>query len=255
MPLAYYRQKTLNILTPIVHSQLSQHLTKEGDEADDKSNFIRHCAKLSEKNDVGGIGNQVSPAGFAGSSSTIIQSTNLLIDLANCAPELHAFEQLRAEAEATLQGDDQSWEKASTFRKQSLADSAIRESLRLHPILIKGLTKEVIPPTGLQLPDGTHIPRGGWIGVPVLGIHQDERFYHHAQTYEPFRFVKKPRHNSENSARYESETASGSLTTSYEDEPEAGKPTTTYLGFGYGRHAWALDCCINVEDDNFLYDD
>ena len=106
----------------------------------------------------------------------------------------------------------------------------IRESLRYHPILIKGLTKEVVPSAGLQLPDGTHMPKGGWVGVPVLGLHRDERYYPNPDIYEPFRFVKEPRSSDEKETQQKA--------SAYEDDLEAAKPTTTYLGFGYGRHAW-----------------
>ena len=109
-----------------------------------------------------------------------------------------------------------------------MADSVIRESLRYHPILIKGLTKEVVPSGGLQLPDGTHMPQGGWVGIPVLGIHRDENYYRNPDEYQPYRYIKAST----------DEKIGFQKPVSWEDELEAGKPTTTYLGFGYGRHAW-----------------
>lgn len=151
----------------------------------------------------------------------------MLLDIVHHPPELQLLEKLRQEAE-TLLPDEESWKKKGVFQSQMIADSTIRESLRYHPILIKGLTKEVVPSAGLQLPDGTHIPKGGWVGVPVLGIHRDEKYYPKPDVYEPFRFVKKPASGEEHMA----------ATSSYEDAFQAGQPTTTYLGFGYGRHAW-----------------
>ena len=151
---------------------------------------------------------------------------------------MQVLPKLRHEAETTLQGDEDPWQKLATFRKQVLADSVIRESLRLHPILIKGLTKEVVSPTGLQLPDGTHMPLGGWVGIPVLGIHQDEKFYPQANLYQPFRFVKKRDVTPSRSSSDELQQPAEARVGAYEDELEAAKPTTTYLGFGYGRHAW-----------------
>uniref|UniRef100_P9WEH0 Cytochrome P450 monooxygenase fsoD n=1 Tax=Humicola fuscoatra TaxID=112175 RepID=FSOD_HUMFU len=240
IPLAYYRSQTLRMLVPLVRSQLSRTKHDEDDDDERGSDFIKHCANLSTKSTLSGTSSEAGPdliaewimmlagsLGFAGSSSTIIQATNLILDLVNTPPELLALQQLRHEAERTLQ-DDSNWTQAASFRQQKLADSAIRESLRLHPILIKGLTKEVVTPNGLELPDdeNTTIPMGSWVGVPVLGIHQDERFYPQASEYRPFRFVEQAE-----AARTQ---AGGG---SYEDAPEAAKPTTTYLGFGYGRHA------------------
>lgn len=157
----------------------------------------------------------------------MIQATNLLLDVANTPPEQQVLQKLREEARDILpNGED--WKKKGVFQKQMLADSTIRESLRYHPILIKGLTKEVVPSSGLRLPDGTNMPKGAWLGVPVLGIHRDKKYYPSPETYDPFRFVKKP-------------TADGEPMVGpsrYEDDLQAGQPTTTYLGFGYGRHAW-----------------
>lgn len=58
VPLAYYRNKTLRILTPLVETQLSQRVTQD---EDDGSNFIQHCARLSEKSIVGGVGDVAAP--------------------------------------------------------------------------------------------------------------------------------------------------------------------------------------------------
>ena len=94
----------------------------------------------------------------------------------------------------------------------------------------------------MQLPDGTHMPKGGWVGVPVLGVHRDKRFYRDPEVYEPFRYVQKKGGQKEgdnegviaDGTQGKEEKKSGG----YEDELEAGRPTATYLGFGYGRHAW-----------------
>ncbi|MCJ1251308.1 hypothetical protein MMC30_008540 [Trapelia coarctata] len=232
LPLAYYQRKTLSILIPVVERQMAQGTTSDGDEVEELS-FIRQCAKISEKSILGGVGNASQPEiiakwimslAFAGASSTVIQATNLILDIANSPKGLQVSKRLRQEAEATLPSDED-WCKAASFTKQILADSVIRESLRYHPILIKGLTKEVVPSAGMQLPDGTQMPKGSWVGVPVLGIHRDKRYYANPDVYEPFRFVK---------ARSSKE---GLKTLAWEDELEAAKPTTTYLGFGYGRHA------------------
>lgn len=60
----------------------------------------------------------------------------------------------------------------------------------------------------------------------MLGIHRDEKYYPNANVFEPFRFIREPSIQKADKAA------------SYEDELDAARPTTTYLGFGYGRHAW-----------------
>lgn len=233
VPLRYYRNKTLGILTPVVQRELTRLDETASVEQNDPSrvyNFIWQCAKVSKKNTVGGVGTRASAAviaewimslGFAGSSSTVIQATNLLLDLANCPREDQVVQRLRQEAQSVLgnhkadDAQDSRWHLAAPFNNMPLLDSLIRESLRFHPILIKGLTKEVVAKDGISLPgSAVRMPAGSWIGVPVLGIHRDERFYADPQVYQPFRYVD-----------------SG-------EGISAGKPTTTYLGFGYGKHAW-----------------
>ncbi len=122
-------------------------------------------------------------------SSMVIQASNILLDILNCDPKLDLYQALRSEAESVLRTEDD-WKTSAPFNSLVLYDSVVRESLRCHPILIKGLTKEVIDPEGLKLPDGTHLPRGSWVGVPVLGVHRDERFYPDSTTYDPYRFMK-----------------------------------------------------------------
>ncbi|KUI64054.1 Fumitremorgin C monooxygenase [Cytospora mali] len=235
LPLLYYRNKTLGILTPVVQREL----TRLGEMPVDKTNpnkeynFIWQCARVSEKNTVGGMGTRASAAviaewimslGFAGSSSTVIQATNLLLDMANCPAEDQVVPRLRKEAQSVLENhksdahdnrtNDSMWHLAAPFKNMPLADSLIRESLRFHPILIKGLTKEVVHKDGIVLPGSTvRMPAGSWVGVPVLGIHRDERFYTDPQLYRPFRYVDSA------------------------ESLDASKPTPTYLGFGYGKHA------------------
>lgn len=67
---------------------------------------------------------------------------------------------LRVEATNSIKNDDD-WNNGVTFKNLRLCDSAIRESLLCHSILTKGLTKEVVHSEGLELPDNTHIHRGG----------------------------------------------------------------------------------------------
>lgn len=234
-PILYYRNKTLGILTPVVADHLAK-LDEEQGCSNKEYNFIWECAKISEKNPVGGIGTRAPSSvitewimmiAFAGSSSTVIQATNTLIDVANCPMEDQVVPRLRKEAEELLVNhthrqdsngceDDSLWHQSEPFKNMPLINSVVRESLRVHPIVIKGLsTKEVLAESGVLLP-GTDIrmPKGSWVGLPVLAIHRDERFYPNSEVYMPFRFAD------------------------HAGELAAGKPSTTYLGFGYGKHAW-----------------
>ncbi|KAI0413446.1 cytochrome P450 [Xylaria grammica] len=197
LPLGYYRNKALAALIPVVEQQVALGMDKENDV--DKAQFVWHAAKISEKSIVDGLGTTCKPEviaewvmllGMAGTHTTTIQATNLLLNVANCPEEWQVVELLREEAQGTL-ANDADWANASSFKQHVLADSVIRESLRLNPIGVKGLTREVIPSSGLKLPDGTSMPKGGWVGVPILGIHRDEKYYTNADVFEPFRFVRE----------------------------------------------------------------
>lgn len=139
---------------------------------------------------------------------------------------MKAYESLRDEAASVIK-TEADWIDVAIFKKLPTFDSAIRESLRHHPILTKGLSKEVIHSDGLTLPDGTHVEKGAWLGVPVLGVHMDERFYPDPQKYDPLRSVR---------AKQERMDSMGSQVNT--NDLDAGQPTPTYLGFGYGRHSW-----------------
>lgn len=240
VPLRFYRAKTMKTLVPMVERQLIETQNATASLHEEKYDLISQSARVSAK--LSAIRNVADPSmiaewilllGFAALSSTIIQASNLLLDIISSSSETQALELIREEAAALLQCDDD-WINPGNFRKMILCDSAIRETARYHPILIKGLTKEVVRPGGLDLPDGTHIPRGGWLGVPVLGLHLDERFYPNPEKYDPFRSVKAKRERENAQIK---EDGGGERTKVSFNDLDAGQPTSTYVGFGYGRHA------------------
>ncbi|CZT52285.1 uncharacterized protein RSE6_13584 [Rhynchosporium secalis] len=253
IPLRYYRSKVMRALVPEVESRLKR-LGNAADQKDGENgyDFITQSATVSAKMSKTAeipksntLAEWIMLMGFAALSSTIIQASNLILDVICCPPEMEAWSALRDEAANSIK-KARDWNDSSIFKRMPLLDSTIRESLRYHPILIKGLTKEVVHPEGLVLPDGTQVPRGSWLGVPVLGLHMDDRFYPNARTYDPFRFARlkaerakeekdiETRLNSNSPDRPQTAT---SRTRSYANELSAGQPTATYLGFGYGRHA------------------
>jgi len=109
------------------------------------------------------------------------------------------------------------------MKKLVHTDSTIRESLRLNPTLIRGLLREVKPKKGIDLPDGTHLPKGAWVGIPVKGVQMDERFYAGAEEFRPFRFTGEKRDPSRGS---------------HGKGAEAVHVDSTFLSFSYGGSAW-----------------
>ncbi|KAL8728149.1 MAG: hypothetical protein Q9166_005599 [cf. Caloplaca sp. 2 TL-2023] len=219
VPLWYYREKTMKELVPMIERQLVEIRDTKTEVVEEKYDLVSQSARVATK--------------LSGIRDVVDSTSNILLDVVCCSPEMQTYEILREEAAALLKSDDD-WNNPATFKKFVLADSTIRESLRFHPILIKGLTKEVVHPDGLKLPDGTHIPRGGWLGIPVLGLHMDDRFYPNPQDYDPFRCARM-KQDRVNAQRRESLGEGHSYANT--NDLDAGQPTSTYVGFGYGRHA------------------
>lgn len=124
--------------------------------------------------------------------------------------------------------------------KLRLGDSAIRESLRHNPLTSRGLMREVMPKDGIDLPDGRHLPQGTWIGVSVLGVQSDERFYSDPDKFEPFRFAKKDILSTETETTPNSAKDSINASKASNARTNLGLSTTSdiFLGFGYSRGAW-----------------
>jgi cytochrome P450 len=111
------------------------------------------------------------------------------------------------------------WARPSAVKQLQFIESALRESLRVNPLVIRGPAREVIPEHGIVLPDGQHAPRGSWLAISVPNVHNDERFYQEAAEYRPFRFV---------------------IPDKQEGKPDIPlfKVEDSFLGFGHGRTAW-----------------
>ncbi|CAG8918365.1 unnamed protein product [Penicillium salamii] len=163
-------------------------------------------------------------------SSSSVTLTNTLLDILSSDPKLHYYQTLREEAESVfLATGDQKRPSASLGLRHM--DSAIRESLRRNPILVRGLWREVVPKNGITLPDGQHLQQGAWLSVPVPGIHHDERFYPEPQAYDPFRFVP--------GIFLDVETAKEKNADAENCKPAMLTMTSdTFLPFGHARHSW-----------------
>lgn len=111
------------------------------------------------------------------------------------------------------------WADPAALKKLVLTDSAIRESIRRSSIQTRGLLRAVVSPDGLTLPNGTHVPQGTWLGVPVQAVHMDGDLYDSPYEYNPFRFAKM---RSENR------------------KVDATDISDTFLGWSYGRYAWSV---------------
>lgn len=162
---------------------------------------------------------------FGALSSNALVGANLLLDILTTSPEQNVYETLREEAARAFPSEAE-WSDPAALRKLVFTDSAIGESPRTIPITTFGLLREVMPESGLGLPDGNTVSRGTWIGVPVQAVHMDDRFYDHPEQYDPFRFARMV---SENDRMDAAQTG--------ENIPEVGSRSFCLVG------AMHLPCC------------
>ncbi len=152
---------------------------------------------------------------------------NVFFDLLSADTEQNYYQRLRSEADSAFPSTGD-WSKPASVTKLPLADSAIRESMRRNPSSVRSMLREVVQKEGVTLPDGTHLPNGAWVGVPMQSVHFDERFYSDPEEYKPFRFDRSMGQASMVSDQASENRKNMSLVTT----------SDTFMTWGHGRHAW-----------------
>ncbi|CAG8402472.1 unnamed protein product [Penicillium salamii] len=147
-------------------------------------------------------------------ASSTVGASNAILDLISSDPHQNYYHLLREECESAFQTNED-WNSSATLLKLHRLDSAIRESLRRSAVIVRGLSRMVMPKDGVTLPSGQHLPQGWMIGFPIPAIHTDSRYYDEPDVYNPFRFLPT-----------KSTPRSMIVTTSQ-----------TFLPFGHARHS------------------
>ena len=93
----------------------------------------------------------------------------------------------------------------------------------MNPAVGRGAMRQVINKDGLTLPGGHHLPQNAWVGVSVVDINRDDRYYVDPDQFQPFRFVR-------------SKLASD--TEGPPNDPYLATAEDKFMSFGYGRHSW-----------------
>lgn len=185
------------------------------------------------------------------SQGTIIVSIRTMLDLLSSPAEFKYFGAIASEAASIFQNEED-FGNVESLHKLSRIDSAIRESARLNPTTGRGMMHEVVHKNGVILPDGNKVCHGTWLGVSVVGINQDERYYADPHKYDPFRFSR---------ARTEAALTMGGTKNTDSLNKETGeklkatvpnKPNGSWLStaqeefgtFGYGRHSWSVSLLL-----------
>ncbi|KAJ5320296.1 hypothetical protein PENANT_c010G04360 [Penicillium antarcticum] len=223
IPTAYYRSMCANHLWPLFAERYENMQRKRDDPTFDYSppeNLITwmYRAAFDTKDQEITSGKPLA-ARFtvlvAGAIATsVVTSTNALLDLLGSDPDQDYYRLLREESEAVFLTESD-WNNSTSLLKLHRLDSTIRESLRRHPIILRGLSRQVMPKDGVTLPNGQNIPQGAWLGFPVPAIQNDSRYYNEPDVYTPFRFLP-------------TETTKRTMLVTTSD---------TFLPFGHARHS------------------
>jgi cytochrome P450 len=123
---------------------------------------------------------------------------------------------LREEVEEAVKSEG--WTKPALDQMHKL-DSFIKESLRLHSIMILGLRRVAL--NDFTFSDGTTIPRGTLVSASSRSAHFNDKVYEDPLKFDGFRFSKMRE---------------------LEDEGSSNRigmvsPNQDYIAFGHGRHA------------------
>lgn len=215
LPCRYYDWRCSQYLVPLIQSHLAA-AEKASEHEIRKADMLQLMARCAVKSsdaldrDPRSLCSRLLALNFVGIHTSSITAMNALLDIWSAPPQVAAA--LREEAARVLHEHDGLWTKAAVG-KLVLLDSTLRESMRVSAFKGRGVERLVVKKGGVTLPDGTYLPKGTKIGIPVSEIHRDAAFYEDPREFVFDRFVGKA-------------------------ELGLVNTTDTFLGFGHGRHAW-----------------
>jgi len=167
-------------------------------------------------------------AKFTAAFATIPVTLHALLNLIHL-PETAGFLRYLCEEINTTFNDPAAWTAPLTTAPSHmpLTEAFLRESMRYTPFFTRGQEHKVMAKEDVDLPDGTHVPRGVLLACPVAGVAADERFYEHPERFDPFRFLKEVEDKHTGVKQWE-----------LRPNCQLTSPSDVFLGFGYGKHAW-----------------
>ena len=224
-----------------------------GDDAKVPSDFLHMMLQFAvrerpaEANSLTAMTKRLAHSNFGTIFQSVFALQNLILNVLASDAEFDTVAVLRAELAAVFGPDvlspssssssstttdhDETNNKRQTWTRAQIAaltraDSATRETLRLHSFIGRTMQRVVVAPAGLTTPDGIHLPRGTTLSILAYEPQTDPSvFGPDAEKYDPFRFSRV-----REAARTEDGRpglANLSLVATSAD----------YLPWSYGRHA------------------
>jgi cytochrome P450 len=221
LPCRYYDWRCSRYIVPIVEQNLRSCAEAEKaavprmDQPHDMLQIFAHYAVRSaceaDRNSRS-ICSRLLSLNFVGIHTSTMTMINALIDIMSLGAKVDCLADIRAEAVAVIRAHHGVWTKTAVAQLVK-NDSTFRESLRISPFKLKGVSRHVVAKKGVTLPDGTYMPYNTRVALPIHGVHFDERFYDDPAEFKPWRYVGV-------------------------DGIAMVAASDTFLGFGLGRHAW-----------------
>lgn len=237
-----------DLMVPLVKQEMTHRRPSDQKTLPVPKTLLEQMARLAVRGsdpkdtDPFSISSRLLALNFVAVHTSNAALTNVLLDIMSppaAAAGTHddVFAELRAEAETVHTACQGKWSKTSVNQLEKI-DSALRESLRVSTFKARGVERVVVAPGGVTLPDGTFLPKGTKVGVPVLPIHHDEAFYSNARTYEPLRFYGGKVKAAAAAEQQQQQGERDSSPAAPQGHVELINSSETFLAFGHGKHAW-----------------
>lgn len=152
--------------------------------------MLRYAARERphEARSLSDMTRRLALSNFGTMHQSVVTMHNLFLNVLASDVEFDTLSVLRAEL-GRQQGYD-SWTRARVA-SLTCADSAARETLRLHSFIGRTVQRLVVAPDGLTTPDGVHLPQGTMVSILAHQTQTDgDRVGVDAEKYDPFRFSR-----------------------------------------------------------------
>lgn len=153
---------------------------------------------------------------FAAIHTSTMSISNFILDIFSTSAGQHCLRDLLTECESLDRKFSSKWNRAR-ITEMRMMDSALRESMRLSPVMTVSYIRRVVAPDGLILPNDIWLPCGTMVQMSAYSVHHDESNYPEPLEYRYARFMQ-----------------------SNDDGTPLKSATTiepTFLTFGHGRSA------------------
>ncbi|KAH0422023.1 hypothetical protein CcaCcLH18_13060 [Colletotrichum camelliae] len=218
--LAEHRRRAAQVLVPVIEERKRLNTEVSETPEDMLQWFIAKSSKFGMDSNEQLAETQLSLSVVA-IHTTTMAATHTLYDVAARCPDI--IPALRNEIQSVLNANGNEWTTTALFQMK-LLDSVMRESQRFNPASLISFLRTITKPVTLK--DGTFLPTGTNIAVPMVGPLQDDSHYTDPNLFDPDRFVA-----------IREEMRSDPLQYANKEQYQFVSSTKENTAFGFGRHA------------------